>query len=236
MLILNLSAVPDKETPSVNDTTDGEIAPESMQFGRAFQCILQVIWEADTEEGPVRLSKLYVTEAYHRGSLKPSQVVAFAYIVPLVSDDDVIFSEMLTDVANALVDTDLPVPAYGAISALPATEPGPPHSSLSLTHIDCYMDDVIGAVQGGAERNTESLTAQSVLSSGFSPRYPGKPMTECRSRSFWPGKETGSASRKSSGGLLTPRREQSPSHSASSRNSEISWTFRPPSGAWGGRN
>ena len=42
-LILNLSAAPDKETPSVNDTTDREIAPESMQFGRAFPCILQAI-------------------------------------------------------------------------------------------------------------------------------------------------------------------------------------------------
>ena len=62
------------------------------------------------------------------------------------------FSETLTDVANALVDVDLPVPAYGAISALPATEPPPPHTSASLAHIDCYMDDVIVVVQGGAER------------------------------------------------------------------------------------
>ena len=62
------------------------------------------------------------------------------------------FSEMLTDVANALVDTDLPVPAYGAISALSATDPGPPHTPDSLTHIDCYMYDVISVVQRGAER------------------------------------------------------------------------------------
>ena len=52
-LILNLSAPPDKETPSFNDTTDREIAPESMQFGIAFLRILQVIWEAYPEEGPV---------------------------------------------------------------------------------------------------------------------------------------------------------------------------------------
>ena len=39
-LILNLSAAPNKETPSVNATTDREIAPESMQFGRAFPRIL----------------------------------------------------------------------------------------------------------------------------------------------------------------------------------------------------
>ena len=62
------------------------------------------------------------------------------------------FSETLTDVANALVDADLPVPAYGAISALLATEPGPLHTLASLTHIDYYIDDVIAVVQGGAER------------------------------------------------------------------------------------
>ena len=52
-LILNLSAPPDKETPSVNDTRYREIAPESMQFGIAFPHILQAIWETDPEEGPV---------------------------------------------------------------------------------------------------------------------------------------------------------------------------------------
>ena len=98
-------------------------------------------------EGPVRVSKLDVMDAYHRDTLKPSQVGAFAYIVPSVPDDDAIlicidlvlpmgwvdspkffcaFSETLTDVANALIDADLPVPAYGSISALPATEPPPP--------------------------------------------------------------------------------------------------------------
>ena len=91
--------------------------------------------------------KLDVTDAYHRGTLKPSQVGVFAYVVPSVPDDDVIlicidlvfpmgwvdspkffvtFSETLTDVTNTLVNADLPVPAYGAISALPATEPPPP--------------------------------------------------------------------------------------------------------------
>ena len=60
------------------------------------------------------------------------------------------FLETFTDVANALADADPPVPAYGTISALPATEP--PHTLESLTHINCYMDDIIYAVQGGAER------------------------------------------------------------------------------------
>ena len=62
------------------------------------------------------------------------------------------FSETLTDVANALVDTDLPVLSYVAISEIPATGTGDPHTPESLTHIDCYVDDVISAVQGGPDR------------------------------------------------------------------------------------
>ena len=40
-----------------------EIAPESMQFGRAFLRIIQAIWEADPEEVLIRVSKLDVTGA-----------------------------------------------------------------------------------------------------------------------------------------------------------------------------
>ena len=100
---------------------------------------------------------------------------AFFYFAPSVPDDDVIiicidlvlpmglvesikcfctFLETLTNMANALVYTDFPVPAYGAISTLLATEPGPPPILDSLTHIDCYMNDVISAVQGGGGRAT----------------------------------------------------------------------------------
>ena len=61
-------------------------------------------------------------------------------------------SETVTDVANTLVDTYLPVSAYGDISALRATEPIPPHTTESRTHIDCFMDDVISVVQGGTKR------------------------------------------------------------------------------------
>ena len=54
-LVLNLSVPPDKEIPSVNDTMDREIAPESAQFGKTFPRTLQAIWEADPEEGLVRV-------------------------------------------------------------------------------------------------------------------------------------------------------------------------------------
>ena len=126
---------------------DREIAPESMQFGRSPPRILQAIWEAEPEEGPARVSKLDVTDEYHHDTLKLSQVGMFAYVFPLVPDDDSIlicidlvllmvwvespkffcaFSETLIDVANALVDADLSFPAYGTISAILATGPAPP--------------------------------------------------------------------------------------------------------------
>ena len=50
--------------------------------------------------------------------------------------------------ANALVNIDLLVPSYGAISEIPETGTGPPHTPGSLTHIYCYKDYVISAVQG----------------------------------------------------------------------------------------
>ena len=55
------------------------------------------------------------------------------------------------DVANALVNSDLPVPSYSMISKIPATRHVPPHTPESLTHIDCYMDEVILVVQGGPD-------------------------------------------------------------------------------------
>ena len=61
-----------------------------MQSGRDFLCIHQAIWEADPEGGPVQFSKLDVTDTYHLGNLQPSQFGAFAYVAPLVPDDDVI--------------------------------------------------------------------------------------------------------------------------------------------------
>ena len=135
-LIINLSEQPDSDTPSVNETIDREAAPELLQFFRAFPCILQAVWEADPVQGMVRVSKLDAIDAYHCGTVKPSQVGAFAYVIPLASGDKVpiicinlvlpmgwldspkffcAFLETLTDVANPLVDTNLPVPSYSMI-------------------------------------------------------------------------------------------------------------------------
>ena len=157
----------------VNETTNREAAPESLQFGWAFPCILQAEWDADPVQGLVRVSKLDVTDAYHRGTVKPAYVGVFAYVIPSAPgyEGKIIcinlalpmgwvdcpkffcaFSETLTDVANTLVNTDLPVPSYGEISEIPATRPGPSHTPGSITHIDCYIDDVISSVQGGPDR------------------------------------------------------------------------------------
>ena len=75
---------------SVYVTTDREIAPELMQFECEFPHILQEIWEADPAQGPVRVSKLYVTDTFHRGTIHLSQVDAFKYVVPSAPDDDCI--------------------------------------------------------------------------------------------------------------------------------------------------
>ena len=45
-------------------TYGGEPPQESLQFGRAFPRILQAVWEADPIQGPVRVSKLDVTDTY----------------------------------------------------------------------------------------------------------------------------------------------------------------------------
>ena len=88
--VLNLKAQNDTGTPSVNKNTDREITPESMQFRPALPHILQVIWEADPTKGPVWVSKLDVTDAYHCGRLQLSQVGAFACVLPWAPDDDCI--------------------------------------------------------------------------------------------------------------------------------------------------
>ena len=50
--------------------------------GWASPRILQAVWKSDPVQGPVRVLKLDVTDAYHRGTIKPAQVGAFAYVIP----------------------------------------------------------------------------------------------------------------------------------------------------------
>ena len=134
------------------------------------------------------------TDAYQRSTVKTLQVVAFSYVILLAPGDKgciicidlvlpmgwvdstkffCLFWRTLTDVTNTLVDTDLLFLSYGAISKIPATGLGAPHTPGSLTHIYCYMDDIISAVQGGPDCQHRVFQAQYVPSSGSSCQYWG---------------------------------------------------------------
>ena len=80
-LILNKLAKLDEGTPSVIDTKYREVAPESMQFGKAFHCIIQEIWEADPVQVPIRVSKLDIKDEYHHKILRLSQVGTSVYVI-----------------------------------------------------------------------------------------------------------------------------------------------------------
>ena len=127
----------------------------------------------------VWVTKLDVTDAYHRGTVKPSQVGRFVYIVPSVPGYkgciiciDLVFpmgwadspkffytfSETLTDVANALLNTDLPVPCTPHRAS-------PIYISLWMTSYQrCNRVHIV---------NTESFMAHSVPLSGSSRLYWG---------------------------------------------------------------
>ena len=59
------------------------------------------------------------------------------------------FSETLDDISKSMVETELPVPAYGGIAKIPAHTHTHTNIRESLTHSECYMDDVISTVQVG---------------------------------------------------------------------------------------
>ena len=101
------------------------------------------------------MSKLDVEEDYHQGTLRPSQLGAFAYIIPSVAVYYYIiiciymvllmvwmdspkffcaFSDILTDLVNTLVHMSLTVPGCIDIANTPDTVQGPPHTLDSLTH------------------------------------------------------------------------------------------------------
>ena len=62
-----------------------------MKFGTCLPHILQQIWEADPQYGPVYLLKLDVSDAFHRCVLCPADVGTFSYVVPPLSSDTAIY-------------------------------------------------------------------------------------------------------------------------------------------------
>ena len=71
-----------QDTSAINVSTDRIVSSPSMQFGPCFSRLLQQIWEADPQDVPVYLSKWYISDAFRCCTLRPSDGVAFSYVVP----------------------------------------------------------------------------------------------------------------------------------------------------------
>ena len=111
------------------------MAPKAMQFGPCLPRILQQIWEADPQDGPVYLLKCYISDTFRRCVLRPANVGAFPYVVPPLPSDTAIYlcvglvlpmgwvssppffyatSETVADLANTyMIDHRSPTPEYG---------------------------------------------------------------------------------------------------------------------------
>ena len=175
-LICDSSAAPDDSTPSVNASTIQTSNPNAIQFGSCLARLVQKIWEADPEEGPVLLSKWDVSDAFPRCPLRPSHVGAFAYVVPPVDKDpstllciDLVLpmgwvsspdlfcatSETTADIANAYcLDPSTPFCQYAPTKGVYHTTDSPPASPSRLQHTDVYMDDFISLTQGDPSQQT----------------------------------------------------------------------------------
>ena len=97
------------------------------------------------------------------------------------------FSETLTDVENDLVRTLLPVRGYGAITNIPKIGTGPTHTLDILTHIDCYMDDVIISVQVGPEWQRQVFDSTVWTLNWLFLSLPGETKDSVRENNLWSG-------------------------------------------------
>ena len=182
---------------------------------------------------------------YHRDNLHLSQMGAFTYVTPSAPGEKgciiftdlflpmgwvespnffCTFSETLTDFANtsrshpmAIYQNYLPPP--------PRTHtPTPKHTKNILTDINCYMDDIISAVQGGSDRQHQvfdcTVHALKFISLSLSG---GSKDSVSLKKSYW-GKATVPVSRSSWGVPWTRRRVWSPSRSEKCRNYSPWWT------------
>ena len=74
-----------QDNPAVNVSTDSTVVPPYMQFGPCLTRLLQQIWEADPQDGPVYLSEWDISDAFHCCVLCPADVGVFSYVVPPLS-------------------------------------------------------------------------------------------------------------------------------------------------------
>ena len=141
------------------------------------------------------MSKIDVIYAYYCGILRMYKVGDFAYVISSAAEDNCIiicinlvlpmewveslkyfcaFSETLTDVYNTLLHTSLTITGYGDISKIPETGLGPPHTLDSLTHIYCYMYDVITVVHGIPDQQLQVFDCTVQAFKRIFPYFPGE--------------------------------------------------------------
>ena len=73
---------------SVNEATVKLAPPESMQFGKALDRIIQKAADANPQHGKVNLSKYDLADAFMRVGLSPSMILKLAVAVPMTLPDD----------------------------------------------------------------------------------------------------------------------------------------------------
>ena len=153
-----------------------------MQFGTCLPHLLQNIWEADPENGPVLLSKWDISDGFHRCLLRPADVGAFTYVVPPIPEDPAIYLcvdlvlpmvwvnspplfcaayETAADLANTYLENpQTPWRPYVPTKGIYVTTPNNAASSNRLKKVEVYMDDFMEMTQGDPdqqERVTELL-------------------------------------------------------------------------------
>ena len=72
----------------VNEATVKLAPPESMQFGKALERIIQKAADANPRHGTVNLSKYDLADAFMRVGLSPSMILRLAVAVPTTSSDE----------------------------------------------------------------------------------------------------------------------------------------------------
>ena len=181
-LIYNSLAVPDDITPTVNASTDKSTAPNTMQFGACLPRFLKKIWEADSYDGPVWLSKWEIYDAFHRCLLRPGDIGTFTYVVPpLPTDTSTLLcidlflpmswvnspdmfcaaSEIVADVSNGyLIDPTSAFTIYPPTAGTYSLAPSLTASAARIQYLDVYMDDLNCATQGdvGQQQRAYELT------------------------------------------------------------------------------
>ena len=78
-------------TLPVNASTDASSAPFSMKFCACLPHLLQYIWEANAENGPLLPYKCDIPDGFHRCVLWTSDVGSFTYVVPPILGDTEIY-------------------------------------------------------------------------------------------------------------------------------------------------